>query len=99
MNLEQTELTTFTLVLMGRLIAKSILRSFLLTHHFRGQPPQPINKINMKTEQALQILKEALHIAIAKGCYGLIETTNIVKAIEYFENKADIEFGDIEELN
>ena len=53
----------------------------------------------MKTEQALQILKEALNIAIAKGCFGLIETTNIVKAIEYFENKADIEFGDIEELN
>ena len=53
----------------------------------------------MKTETAIQILKEALHIAIAKGCYGLIETTNIVKAIEYFENKADIEFGDIEELN
>jgi hypothetical protein len=53
----------------------------------------------MKTEQALQILKEALHIAIAKGCYGLIETTNIVKAIEHFENKPDIEFGEIEELN
>lgn len=53
----------------------------------------------MKTEQALQILKEALHIAIAKGCFGLVETTNIVKAIEHFENKANIEFGEIEELN
>lgn len=51
----------------------------------------------MKTEQALQILKEALHIAIAKGCFGLIETTNIVKAIEHFENQPDIEFGEITE--
>ena len=52
----------------------------------------------MKTEQALQILKEALHIAIAKGCFGLVETTNIVKAIEHFENQPNVEFGEIEEL-
>jgi len=51
----------------------------------------------MKTENAIQILKEALHIAIAKGCYGLIETTNIVKAIEHLENQPDIQFGEITE--
>jgi hypothetical protein len=51
----------------------------------------------MKTEQALQILKEALHIAIAKGCYGLIETTNIVKALEHLESQPDIQFGEITE--
>ena len=51
----------------------------------------------MKTEQALQILKEALHIAISKGCFGLIETTNIVKAIEHLENLPDIQFGEITE--
>ena len=31
---------------------------------------------------ALQIINEALNIAIAKGCYGLVEVTNIVKALE-----------------
>jgi hypothetical protein len=51
----------------------------------------------MKTEQALQILKEALNIAIAKGCFGLIETTNIVKAIDHLDNQPNIEFGEIEE--
>jgi hypothetical protein len=53
----------------------------------------------MKTEQALQILKEALNIAIAKGCFGLIETTNIVKALEHIDQQPNIEFGEIEELN
>ena len=41
----------------------------------------------MKTEQALQILKEALNIAIAKGCFGLIETTNIVNALQHLDNQ------------
>ena len=53
----------------------------------------------MKTEQALQILAEALNIAIVKGCFGLIEATNIVKALEHLNNQPDIEFGEIEELN
>lgn len=53
----------------------------------------------MKTEKALQILKEALNIAIAKGCFGLIETTNIVKALEHIDQQPNIEFGEIEELN
>ena len=51
----------------------------------------------MKTETALQILKEALHIAISKGCFGLLETTNIVKAFEHLENQPNIEFGEITE--
>ena len=52
----------------------------------------------MKNEQAIQILKEALNIAIAKGCFGLIETTNIVKALEHLENQPSVEFGDVEEV-
>jgi hypothetical protein len=51
----------------------------------------------MKTEQALQILKEALNIAIAKGCFGLIETTNIVKALEILNDSPVIEFGEVTE--
>ena len=51
----------------------------------------------MKTENALQILKEALNIAISKGCFGLIETSNIVKALEHLDNQPKIEFGEITE--
>ena len=51
----------------------------------------------MKTETAIQILKEALNIAISKGCFGLVETSNIVKAIEHLEQQPDIQFGEITE--
>jgi hypothetical protein len=51
----------------------------------------------MNTQQSIQILKEALNIAISKGCFGLIETTNIIKALEHLENQPDIQFGDITE--
>lgn len=36
----------------------------------------------MELNVAKQILSEALNIAISKGCYGLVEVTNIVKALE-----------------
>jgi hypothetical protein len=52
----------------------------------------------MKPEQAIQIMKEALHIAISKGCFGLVETTNIIKALEVLDNQPNIEFGAIEEV-
>jgi hypothetical protein len=52
----------------------------------------------MKTEQAIQIIKEAIHIAISKGCYGLVETTNIVKALEVLDNQPTFELGEIEEV-
>ena len=51
----------------------------------------------MKKETAIQVINEALNIAIAKGCFGLIEVTNIVKAVEFISNQPDIEFGDIED--
>jgi hypothetical protein len=51
----------------------------------------------METNNAIQILKEALHIAISKGCFGLIETTNIVKALEHLDNQPNVEFGEITE--
>ena len=50
----------------------------------------------MKNHQTKQIIKEALNIAISKGCFGLIEVSNIVKAIEFIESQPDIEFGEIE---
>jgi hypothetical protein len=51
----------------------------------------------MKKDIAIQVINEALNIAIAKGCFGLIEVTNIVKAVEFISNQPDIEFGDIED--
>jgi len=39
------------------------------------------------TATAHQVLREALNIAIAKGCFGLIEVTNIIKALEHLESQ------------
>ena len=49
----------------------------------------------MDNKTAKQIVNEALNIAIAKGCFGLVEVTNIVKAVEFLSNQPDVEFGDI----
>lgn len=51
----------------------------------------------MKKETAIQIINEALNIAIAKGCFGLVEVTNIVKAVEFISDQADIQFEQITE--
>ena len=52
----------------------------------------------MELKNAIQIVNEALNIAIAKGCFGLIEVTNIVKAVEVITEQPDIEFGEIQEI-
>jgi hypothetical protein len=44
-----------------------------------------------------QIIVEALNMAISKGCFGLIEVTNIVKALEVLNDQQTIEFGEITE--
>lgn len=51
----------------------------------------------MESNTAKQVIAEALHIAIAKGCYGLLEVQNLVKALEVVNNLNDIEFGEITE--
>ena len=51
----------------------------------------------MDNKTAHQIINEALNIAIAKGCFGLIEVTNIVKAVEHIQGQPDVEFGEITE--
>jgi hypothetical protein len=48
----------------------------------------------MEHSVALQITTEALNIAIAKGCFNLVEVTNIVKALEELHNPPTIEFGE-----
>lgn len=49
----------------------------------------------MDKKTANQIISEALNIAIAKGCFGLVEVSNIVKAIEFLNSQPDIEFGEV----
>jgi hypothetical protein len=49
----------------------------------------------MDNKTAKQIISEAMNVAIAKGCFGLIEVTNIVKAVEFLSNQPDVEFGAI----
>jgi hypothetical protein len=42
----------------------------------------------METNTAKQIIAEALNIAISKGCFGLVEVQNIVKALEVINQNA-----------
>ena len=41
----------------------------------------------MNQELANQIIIEALNMALLKGCFGLQEATNIVKAIDFLSNQ------------
>jgi hypothetical protein len=49
----------------------------------------------MNNKTAKQIVNEALNIAVSKGCFGLIEVTNIVKALDFLNDQPDVEFGEI----
>ena len=49
----------------------------------------------MDNKTAKQIVNEALNMAISKGCFGLVEVTNIVKALEFLNDQPDLEFGEI----
>jgi hypothetical protein len=51
----------------------------------------------MDNKTAKQIVNEALNMAISKGCFGLVEVTNIVKALEFLNEQPDVEFGEITE--
>jgi len=52
----------------------------------------------MKTETAKQIVNEALNIAISKGCFGLVEVTNIVEAIKTINAEGNSEFEELSEI-
>ena len=49
----------------------------------------------MDNKTAKQIVNEALNIAISKGCFGLVEVMNIVKALDFLNDQPDVEFGEI----
>jgi len=48
----------------------------------------------MELNTAKQVIAEALHIAISKGCYGLVEVQNIVKALELINSQPDVQFAE-----
>ena len=50
----------------------------------------------MNNKTAKQVMNEALNMAISKGCFGLVEVTNIVKALEFLNEQPDVEFGEID---
>lgn len=52
----------------------------------------------MELNTSKQVIAEALHIAISKGCFGLVEVQNIVKALEMINNMPELEFGEVEQL-
>ncbi len=52
----------------------------------------------MNSPLAKQVIKEALNVAISRGCFGLVETTNIVKALDFMDSQPDVEFGLIEQV-
>ena len=43
----------------------------------------------MDKKISIQIINEALNLAIQKGCYDLIAVTNIVNALNFLNNEND----------
>jgi hypothetical protein len=43
----------------------------------------------MENATAIKILQEAANIAIKAGCFGLVETTNIINALATVEKAAN----------
>ena len=41
----------------------------------------------MDKQLSIQIINEAIDLAIKKGCYNLIEVTNIVNALNFINNE------------
>jgi hypothetical protein len=48
----------------------------------------------MDKQTCTQIINEALNLAIQKGCYNLIEVTNIVNALTLLNNESNGESTD-----
>jgi hypothetical protein len=44
----------------------------------------------MENTTAIKILQEAANIAIKAGCFGLVETTNIINALATVEKAAQV---------
>ena len=52
----------------------------------------------MDNKTAKQIVNEALNIAISKGCFGLVEVTNIVEAIKTINAEGNSEFEELSDI-
>lgn len=49
----------------------------------------------MDNKTAKQIVNEALHIAMTKGAFGLVEVTNIIKALEVLNSETGTDFEQV----
>lgn len=53
----------------------------------------------MNKKLAVQIITEALNLAMTKGCFGLVENTNIVKALDVLNQEGEIISNDLPDKN
>ena len=58
----------------------------------------------MEQNTAKQIISEALNIAVARGCFNLVEVTNLVKALDVLNEELaranvvpNVELGEVTE--
>ena len=49
----------------------------------------------MKTEDAKQVINQAIDIAIQKGCFNLNDTAKIIEALQNINALDDVKFGKI----
>ena len=52
----------------------------------------------MELQDAKQTIKNAIDIAVQKGCYSLDDTATIIKALEKLLNLDDVQFGEIHKV-
>lgn len=50
----------------------------------------------MKTQEAKEIVNQAINVAIQKGCFNLQEAQAIIHALETINNAPDVELGNVE---
>ncbi len=53
----------------------------------------------MKKKLAIQIITEAINLAMTKGCFGLVENSNIVKALDAINAEPTFELLKEEEIS
>lgn len=52
----------------------------------------------MELQESKITIKNAIDIAVQKGCYSLDDTATIIKALEKFLSMDDVEFGEIHKV-
>lgn len=53
----------------------------------------------MELKQALEIVNQAVNVALQKGCFNLNETQAIIEALVKLNSQPDVEFGDLKPID